>query len=145
MIWFARNRTRWQRMQLSKPRLSKRSFVGTLRFSWPIHHSVISSYEALRLDASSIDLEMNERVFAVESKPIASHGQASISEPQAQSVLEPRSVWQRTKARIIGGLLLVLPILITFWVFHWLYSNLEQKVIDPIALLVLVEGSPRPD
>ncbi len=73
----------------------------------------------------------------MESKPIAAHGPASIPEPQAQSVFEPRSVWQRTKARIIGGLLLVLPILITLWVFHWLYSNLEQKVIDPIALLVL--------
>ena len=38
---------------------------------------------------------------------------------------------------MIGGLLIVMPILITLWVFYWLYSNLEKKVIDPIALLVL--------
>jgi uncharacterized membrane protein len=61
-----------------------------------------------------------------------------MSELQANSALtEPRSAWQRTKARIVGGLLIVLPILITLWVFHWLYSNLETKVIDPIARMVL--------
>ena len=46
-------------------------------------------------------------------------------------------MWQRTKARMVGGLLIVLPILITLWVFHWLYSNLETRVIDPIARMVL--------
>src|ERR1700690_1360455 len=61
-----------------------------------------------------------------------------IPESQDNFVLpESRSVWQRTKGRMIGGLLLVLPILITLWVFHWLYSNLETRVIDPLALLVL--------
>ncbi len=33
--------------------------------------------------------------------------------------------------------MIVLPILITLWVFHWLYSSLETKVIDPLALSVL--------
>jgi uncharacterized membrane protein len=33
--------------------------------------------------------------------------------------------------------LFVLPILITLWIIHWLYSNLETYVIDPLALLVL--------
>jgi uncharacterized membrane protein len=33
--------------------------------------------------------------------------------------------------------MLVLPILITLWVIHWLYSALERYVIDPLALLVL--------
>jgi uncharacterized membrane protein len=69
----------------------------------------------------------------VDSKPIvpgpASH--ANVHVPKHYSA------WQRIKGRIIGGLLIVLPILITLWVFHWLYSNLEKKVIDPIALLVL--------
>ena len=37
---------------------------------------------------------------------------------------------------MIGGLLLVLPILITLWLIGWLYSNLEKHVIDPLALLV---------
>ena len=50
---------------------------------------------------------------------------------------KPHSLWQRIKGRILGGLLLVLPILITWWVFHWMYSNLEKKVIDPLAKFVL--------
>ncbi len=63
---------------------------------------------------------------------------ASLSERQMESVLpETHSTWQRIKGRILGGLLIVLPILITLWLFHWLYSSLETKVIDPIAQLVL--------
>jgi uncharacterized membrane protein len=46
-------------------------------------------------------------------------------------------VWHGIRARILGGLLLVLPVLITFWVIYWLYSSLEKYVIDPLALLVL--------
>jgi uncharacterized membrane protein len=43
-----------------------------------------------------------------------------------------------------------MPILITFWVIRWLYSILEEKVIDPLALLVLwklgwiTSGAPLP-
>jgi uncharacterized membrane protein len=48
-----------------------------------------------------------------------------------------RRAWHSVRGRILGGLLLVLPILITFWVIYWLYSSLEQYVIDPLALLVL--------
>ncbi len=47
------------------------------------------------------------------------------------------TVSQRIKGRILGGLLLLMPILITIWVFHWLYSTLATKVIDPLALLVI--------
>jgi uncharacterized membrane protein len=48
-----------------------------------------------------------------------------------------RRVWHGVRARILGGLLLVLPILITLWVIHWLYSALTTYVIDPLAQLVL--------
>jgi uncharacterized membrane protein len=44
-----------------------------------------------------------------------------------------RGVWDR----IIGGLILALPLLITLWTIGWLYSILEQKVIDPLAALLL--------
>ena len=33
--------------------------------------------------------------------------------------------------------MLVLPVLITFWVIYWLYSSLENYVIDPLARVVL--------
>jgi uncharacterized membrane protein len=48
-----------------------------------------------------------------------------------------RTAWHSVRGRILGGLVLVLPFLITFWVIYWLYSGLEKYVIDPLALLVL--------
>jgi uncharacterized membrane protein len=39
--------------------------------------------------------------------------------------------------RIVGGLLLAMPLLLTLWIITWLYSILEQKVIDPLALLLM--------
>jgi uncharacterized membrane protein len=48
-----------------------------------------------------------------------------------------RRVWLGIRARILGGLLLAAPVLITVWVTHWLYSVLERQVIDPAARLVL--------
>lgn len=50
---------------------------------------------------------------------------------------EPRSAWQRVKGRIVSGLLIVMPILITLWLFHWMYSTVATRVIDPIAHMVL--------
>src|SRR5215813_6721143 len=48
-----------------------------------------------------------------------------------------RSIWHIVRGRVLGGLMLVLPILITFWVIYWLYSNLEKFLIDPLARLVI--------
>lgn len=41
------------------------------------------------------------------------------------------------RARIISGVLLVLPVLITFWVIRWLYVTLDAYLIDPLAKLVI--------
>jgi hypothetical protein len=83
----------------------------------------------------------------MDTKPTATTGAQGVPEPQA--AVPPtglRRVWLAVRARLLGGFLLVLPILITFWVIYWLYSSLEKYVIDPLALLVLwqVEGY-RPD
>ncbi|HEY7328176.1 MAG TPA: DUF502 domain-containing protein [Gemmataceae bacterium] len=57
-----------------------------------------------------------------------------------------RRTWHRVRQRILGGLMLVLPILITLWFIHWLYSGLEQSVIDPLAKLILWQvGRRHPD
>jgi len=45
--------------------------------------------------------------------------------------------WRGIRVRILSGLLLVAPILITFWVIYWLYSFLEKYAIDPLALVLL--------
>jgi uncharacterized membrane protein len=83
----------------------------------------------------------------MDTKPTAVPGPLGIPDPQAASAPGGlRGAWHRIRGRILGGLMLVLPILITLWVIHWLYSTLEKYVIDPLALLVLwkVRGS-QPD
>jgi uncharacterized membrane protein len=45
----------------------------------------------------------------------------------------PRSL----RDRIVGGLMLAMPLLITLWIVGWIYSFLEQKLIDPLAGLIL--------
>jgi uncharacterized membrane protein len=80
-------------------------------------------------------------------KPTAAPSPASIPDSRTDSAPAGlRSVWHGIRGRIFGGLLLALPILITLWIIHWLYSGLEKYVIDPLALLVLwlVQGY-RPD
>jgi uncharacterized membrane protein len=51
-----------------------------------------------------------------------------------------RGGWWGIRARMLAGLVLVFPILITLWVVVWMYSNLEKHVIDPLARLVLWKG-----
>lgn len=45
--------------------------------------------------------------------------------------------WISIRTRILSGLLLVLPIAITFWVVIWLFTTLQRYVIDPLAYLVM--------
>lgn len=40
------------------------------------------------------------------------------------------------RARIISGLLFMLPIVITFWILSWVYETLKSLILDPTARLV---------
>ena len=72
------------------------------------------------------------------NKPTAAPSPASLLDsPTASAPAGLRWVWYGIRGRIVGGLLLALPILITLWIIQWLYSGLEKHVIDPLALLVL--------
>jgi uncharacterized membrane protein len=59
------------------------------------------------------------------------------SENQEHSTGAARKVWHKIRNRLLEGLLVVLPILITFWFIRWLYSGLEKFVIDPLAVLLI--------
>jgi uncharacterized membrane protein len=68
----------------------------------------------------------------------------ALSEPLASTDLRRNAAlpahyraWHNIRGRILAGLMVVMPIAITFWVVSWLYSPLEKYVIDPLALLVL--------
>ncbi len=45
-------------------------------------------------------------------------------------------LFSAVRTRIISGLVLALPIVLTFWIVYWLYSTLTQAVLDPLANLV---------
>jgi uncharacterized membrane protein len=56
--------------------------------------------------------------------------------------------WHSIRGRILGGLMRVLPVLITLWLVYQLYSALEKYLIDPLARLViwkLRQGQPDAD
>jgi uncharacterized membrane protein len=50
--------------------------------------------------------------------------------------------WQRLRRRMVAGLLLVLPFLVTFWIVYWLYTLVNDYAIRPVAqlLVMLVQG-----
>jgi hypothetical protein len=80
----------------------------------------------------------------METEPSAVPPRPGTLDPQTDSApVGLRRAWHGVQGRILGGLLLVLPILITLWVIHWLYSGLEKYVIDPLALLVLWQARGR--
>lgn len=71
---------------------------------------------------------------------------ATLSEPSGTAPREPFSgrLLRNIRARIIAGLLLVLPVFITFWVLYWLYSLLSDYVIEPAARVAVYLGQGRP-
>ena len=42
-----------------------------------------------------------------------------------------RALVSAVQTRIMGGLILALPIVLTFWIVYWLYSTVKQIVLDP--------------
>lgn len=53
-----------------------------------------------------------------------------------EPVPEPRTVLGSIRARIISGLFLALPIVITFWIVYWIYVTFHHYILDPIAYLI---------
>jgi uncharacterized membrane protein len=74
----------------------------------------------------------------MDTKPNTVPGPSGAPDPRGGSPPAPRSgFWRGVCDRIIGGLILVLPFMITLWILRWIYSFLEKNVIDPLAMVVL--------
>jgi uncharacterized membrane protein len=43
------------------------------------------------------------------------------------------ALWYAIRNRIISGLVLALPIVLTFWIVYWLYTTLTKGILDPLA------------
>jgi uncharacterized membrane protein len=48
-----------------------------------------------------------------------------------------RKLWNNLCDGVLGGLVLLTPFLITFWIIRWIYSILEKNIIDPLAMVIL--------
>ena len=56
---------------------------------------------------------------------------------RVDATMQPLRPRRTIRDRILGGLILAMPLLITIWIIGWLYSFLEQKLIDPLAGFLL--------
>ncbi|MGL4462388.1 MAG: hypothetical protein ACRC1K_09545, partial [Planctomycetia bacterium] len=61
----------------------------------------------------------------------------SPASPGAPAVVD---FWRRTRLRLVEGVLVLLPIVVTFWIVYWVYSVLFTYAIEPLAMLVLWKG-----
>lgn len=55
------------------------------------------------------------------------------AEPARRGVL--RVLFDSIRARVVSGLLFMLPIVITFWIIYWIYTTLKGLLLDPTARL----------
>jgi uncharacterized membrane protein len=46
------------------------------------------------------------------------------------------ALFNAIRTRIISGLVLALPIVLTFWIIYWLYTTITQALLDPLAHLI---------
>lgn len=58
------------------------------------------------------------------------------SSPKRNEISAFRAPNNAIKSRIFSGLVLALPVVITFWIIYQLYSALQGLVLNPIAMLV---------
>jgi uncharacterized membrane protein len=63
--------------------------------------------------------------------------QAPSGAPGISGVPALTRLWYGIRNRVFEGFLVILPILVTFWIIHWLFKGLQNYVIDPLAVLVI--------
>jgi uncharacterized membrane protein len=69
------------------------------------------------------------------NQPAASNGPNLPTDSTPTQPKQQRSI----RDRIIGGLLLAMPLLITLWIIGWLYSILDHYVIQPLAGVIMLK------
>jgi uncharacterized membrane protein len=60
----------------------------------------------------------------------------SMSATEPAAATEPRTFFGDFRARVVSGLFLALPIVITFWIIYWIYRTVRLYVLDPVARLI---------
>jgi uncharacterized membrane protein len=58
------------------------------------------------------------------------------SQPHQDEVSALRALFVAIRTRIVSGLVLALPIVLTFWIVYWLYTTFTQAILDPLVQLI---------
>lgn len=74
-----------------------------------------------------------------------SHDQAVPDEQTVKPSTPMKLLGRAVRSRIIGGVMIVSPIAITFFIIHWLYATLTSIVITPVARLFMWVITREPD
>ncbi len=70
-----------------------------------------------------------------EAPPASGMNSASAAGPFQAMFAFPRALVGAIRSRIFSGLLLALPIALTFWIIYQLFATIQGVLLDPIALL----------
>jgi uncharacterized membrane protein len=68
---------------------------------------------------------------------LAGQARSTVVTELGAAALRWSAIGKHVRNRLIEGLLVLLPVLVTFWIIHWLYTWLESYVIEPLAVFVL--------
>jgi uncharacterized membrane protein len=91
--------------------------------------SIVAGGETLELEREGISIN-------TQSKTVP--GPPEIPSPQADSSASLlRKAWLSIRGRILAGLVTLVPLAVTIWVFSWGYTLLERHVIGPLGQWVL--------
>lgn len=63
----------------------------------------------------------------------SSYPATAVSRPDP---FNPRSLFNSLRNQLISGLILSLPVVITFWIIYWIFMTLEHFLLDPAAALI---------
>jgi uncharacterized membrane protein len=55
---------------------------------------------------------------------------------KSPSPFGPRALFSSLRNQLISGLILSLPVVITFWIIYWIFMTLERFLLDPAAALI---------
>ena len=74
-----------------------------------------------------------DRLPSTSAPQPASQARTKARDPQAWSLA---SLLHSIRARLISGLIISLPIVITFWIVYWIFMTLERFLLNPLAGLI---------
>jgi uncharacterized membrane protein len=75
----------------------------------------------------------------MDRSPSTATSQSAATKPRPLGDFDRRSagsILSSIRARLLSGLIVSLPIVITFWIIYWIFMTLEEFLLNPLASLI---------